>query len=89
MLALKPRDDVVTSQQVKAELDASPMESATLAAIRGALRDNPCFIEGPRHRWRLGTNYAAATVDTMESPRVVGFWQGFGPDELRPSGIFR
>ena len=67
LLALKPRDEALSSQQVKAELDASPMKGATLAAIRSALRDNPCFIEGPRHRWRLGTNYAAATVGTSSA----------------------
>jgi hypothetical protein len=36
-------------------------EAPTVAELRAALTSNPCFVEGPRWRYRLGRRYVPAT----------------------------
>ena len=65
-------------------------DRSVFVACRGhtrALQAGSVCVDGaPRPASSGSTDLGAAP---MESPRVVGSWQGFDPDELRPSGIFR
>ena len=59
VLAIAPQGEALLAREIQMQLGALVGDSRGLADIRSLLRSKPCFVEGPRHRWRLGRGYVA------------------------------